>query len=354
MKTLSRSIAIMLLTMTFAHAGNEGGGGGGICTPIKCLTLAEAGLRVDVQGTNQFSFTVEQVKDLEKVIDMLPVQFDKKEFRKKILGRSTHYVLAQESDITKFAQFKKEYEDLLKGSAFALDSVTGFELLAATAKNKTFLLPGFDRLTTRGKSLIFIHEGLIRSYKATVLQALAFDGHVLDSIKAIEGQESNFNYMAMVELLEDLRIVRRAPTLRVSGQVLERRIIDSILEVHQMKWGLVFTENFTLLQHSSCVLKVSEQLDSSIETALMQNGFFIQISSEVNDGDLILSRYHLNQTTNGEYCKETNLTGLIQYQRNNSLITVAGGTERRTCVKYFVEMDADHAAKKLFPKCQVR
>ena len=207
MNHLSNLLLLAALTSTgLAMAGREGGGGGGICTPKKCLTLAEAGLRINTRLTNNFSIGTAQKKDIETIMNSLPdtIDVDKGIFLRKVMGKSKTFVVVEDGNSVRFENFKKEYAEILQSEGM---SSKNFELLAATEKENTYILPGFERLSLRGKSLLLIHEALIREYGASVLQALKFDGELLDFIKlSEEGRGPEFDITELERLAVDLKM----------------------------------------------------------------------------------------------------------------------------------------------------
>jgi hypothetical protein len=151
--------ALLAVISLGAFAGNEGGGGGGICTPKRCMTLAQAGLRIDEQKTNDFELEQVVVDEVVKIVSSLPVTFPKAYFFRQALGGPSTFIVASENNVKSFQNFKTEYFDILRSSGIEAKT---FQLLAVSKDYKTYLLPGFDLLDTRGKALILIHETLIR------------------------------------------------------------------------------------------------------------------------------------------------------------------------------------------------
>lgn len=352
MKLLNICIAAIAIS-TLSHAGNEGGGGGGICTPQKCMTLAEAGLRFDKIGTEDFRLSVEQVKDLITVIDTLPLDFDRRTFRKNIMGRQKNYIVAQASDMEKFEKFKEEYKKILKGSGYGEDA--GFELLAATVGDKTYILPGFEKLTTRGKSLILIHEGMIRHYKASVPQALELDGHILDATKVAQGEDKvTVNYLSLIEIFEKFKIAKATEQGKVSGNIIERRIIDANLEVQKIRVGKFTSQSYTQLVHTNCLLHIENTVSSPVENALLSKGYFLVRGGAPESGELSLTNFELNQSVNSNGCLDTHVAGFIQYKKGQSSIQVAGGVNRHACNEIWGVIDAEKTASYLFPVCKIK
>jgi hypothetical protein len=326
-----------------ARRGNEGGGGGGICTPARCITLAEAGLRMDAQGTADFRLTVEQVRDMEDVISAIPTRFDRRDFQRRILGQSRDYVVASETDVAKFQQFRAEYVRLLRNTPFAPEVNEGFQLLAVTQGDKTYLLPGFDKLNLRSRSLILIHEGLIRSYGASVQQALVMDGLVLTALN----DATAVDVVALGEILSDLRIAgaprRSSPSLRV---------IDGLLEVEQVRAGRFTRVTRTVLRHRTCILKIENSLPNGIARGLMNNGFILDRNPSIDNGDLTLRELDLAQIITPQGCVETRLTGFIHYAGAERSLSVAGGSAQNSCQYNNFISDAERTTESLFPTCE--
>jgi hypothetical protein len=205
MKTLNLVLGLLIFS-SLSYAGNEGGGGGGICTPKRCMTLAQAGLRIDEKKTNDFELEQVVVDEVVKIVGGMPFLFQKESFYRSVIGGTKTFIIASQENVKSFQNFKSEYLDILNSSGTDTKS---FQLLAVSKDSITYLLPGFDLLDTRGKALILVHESLIRDFRANVIQALTFDGYFFDYLAAIQKNAFNsFDSWPMLKLMSDLSIVR--------------------------------------------------------------------------------------------------------------------------------------------------
>ena len=197
-------LGLAVLLSAFAMAGQEGGGGGGICSPRSCITLAEAGLRINSHMTNEFKIGMEQKNDLYQLIELIPVDFDKKILYRSAIGDSKTFKVVEAQDKNKFEKFKQEYLSIL--SSVGMDA-KDFKLLAATKKTTTYILPEYEQLNTRSKSYVLIHEALIRNYGASVKEAIRFESEILDYIKlAQENMAHSFDASTLQSLVVDLKM----------------------------------------------------------------------------------------------------------------------------------------------------
>lgn len=199
-------LCLITSSIALGAGGREGGGGGGVCTDKRCLTLAQAGLRINTARTLGFRLEDEVVKSLMDLIDRLPWEFDRSELKKLAAGGPDTFAVVSESDLEKFEKFKTEYMEILRDTDFQ----EKVELLAVSSKGKTYLLPGFEKLDSKGKALLLLHEMLIRDFKASVLQALTFDGLLLDFT---EGQTTAAK--DLIRLLKVLRVIPSAQEFNV-------------------------------------------------------------------------------------------------------------------------------------------
>lgn len=205
MKSTKIIAGALLLTMLSlkAFSGNEGsGGGGGICTPKSCMTLAQAGLRIDDKETAYFHLEQALVDEVDSVINSLEVDFDKKAFIAEVIGDNSTFAVVAGTEVKRFNKFKKEYLSIVKDSEI---NASQFQLLAVSQSGRTFLLPGFQKLDTRGKALLLIHERLIR-FGVPVLTALKFDGLLLDYLEFSETK--SYDIWPLISAMYEVKILR--------------------------------------------------------------------------------------------------------------------------------------------------
>lgn len=195
---------VSFFNISVSNAGNEGGGGGGICIAKRCMTLAQAGLRIDEKKTSEFELEQSVVEEIAKIVKSIPFYIGT-DLQSSTIGRKDTFIVVSENQTKDFAKFKKEYLGILKDSK--MDSQQ-FELLAISKDNKTYLLPGFELLDTRGKALLLIHESLIRDSHASVIQALTWDGYLVDFLAASEnGTGAAFDRWPMIQILIDMKVL---------------------------------------------------------------------------------------------------------------------------------------------------
>lgn len=206
-------LAVLSMSSVYGAGGESGGGGGGICTPKKCMTLAQAGLRIDETRTAYFELDQEVIDEAKKIINSINVLgFNKGSFLSGIVGSKETYKIVNENEVKKFAKFKKEYLALMKENSA---DAQGFELLAVSqGYSRTYLLPGFDRLDVRGKALLLIHEVLVKRLNIngkgslkTIKDVLQFDGVLIDYLKSIE-EGASFDEWKLIEVMYNVSLIQ--------------------------------------------------------------------------------------------------------------------------------------------------
>lgn len=200
------AITILALQGGFAIAGpGEGGGGAGICVGDTCMTLAEAGLRINAPQPNVNPYCQLSPKlatatknYLHSIPDFeYPSSIDSY-LMHEILGTGSTYVCVDIVDPTKLAMLKKQYADLMRQNGSPIDPNTlvifaysqeartvcghnGFPCTAYPAV--TYLLPDFFALNQpKLQAKILLHEDHIR-LNGSLKDALEFDGMVEDLFK---------------------------------------------------------------------------------------------------------------------------------------------------------------------------
>jgi hypothetical protein len=218
-------LVILIMSGLQAYAGNDGGGGGIICfTSGKCITLAEAGLRVSSNPSaleekgSAFKIPTppeppavseEILREVRNIIRLLPATPVGMFWFSPYNFYAGKYVRVNINNEKKFKKAKAEYAKILKSNGFQQE---GFTLAAFTGQEgygemKTYLLPDFYRLNTHSQALILIHEAVVwktsdaRSKEFSPVKfALEFDALVLDILK---GKSLDINYLTyMHETLE--------------------------------------------------------------------------------------------------------------------------------------------------------
>lgn len=207
-------LACLAVSPVFA-GGESGGGGGGICyNNGKCVTLAQAGLRIDETQTSYFELEQAIVDDIKYIVNSIKVDFNKNALISDAIGIKETFSVVSPRETKRFDKFKKDYLSIL--SQQTMDT-SGFDLLAVSTTQswpaKTYLLPGYEKLDVRGKALLLIHEANIRRLRIgsktsqkSLKDVLKFDGVLLDALKANEEGQS-FDQWKMVEALESISLI---------------------------------------------------------------------------------------------------------------------------------------------------
>jgi hypothetical protein len=185
MKTSSTLLIIATLLSLQAYAGADkgGNGGGGFCySPDKCVTLAEAGLRIPAD-IPLFLVSQETEDAIRKILHSLPESegLITKRISRALGDRDTFVPIQKDSD-RKFRKITEDYKKLIK--TYAPNLLTdAFELFAVSDQQKqiTYLLPAFFNLTPTSQALILIHEANVRGFPSSVIPyAVQWDGFLYD------------------------------------------------------------------------------------------------------------------------------------------------------------------------------
>lgn len=171
-----------------ALAGREGGGGGGICIGNKCITLAEAGIRITENApvSSQWHMSLAVLNHIKQISKTLP--FGGEDILKKAIGKTDTFSIPETVNPKLLRQITKEYQEVLreaKNEAIAKD----LKIFAISNSTETFLLPSFFDLNDYQKALVLVHEGIVRDVKQDYRLALQFDGEYLDYLKREESHE---------------------------------------------------------------------------------------------------------------------------------------------------------------------
>jgi hypothetical protein len=189
-------VATLLSLQAYAGADKGGNGGGGFCYSAgKCVTLAEAGLRVP-QDIPLFMISEEAEKEVRGIVGALPKNslfggfwgvddnFEAKHLIDRALGGRDTFVSVDQSNIPAFENIIKEYKSLIQQYAPHLPAEK-FSLFAVSDSQKeiTYLLPQFFKLTPHQQALILIHESFVRAKGSKIMPlALRLDGLIYDCV----------------------------------------------------------------------------------------------------------------------------------------------------------------------------
>lgn len=175
----------LLFTTTLFAAGERGGnGGGGFCYDNgKCVTLAEAGLRIPRGEINLFMISEEIEVEIKRIVSILPLsQVQKKALVKNAVGERNTFMPIEQSDAKKYKKILKSYQQLIRQYAPRLPS-DEFVLYAVSEQeaSRTYLLPSFFDLGLQQQALLLLHEANVRNRPSGVITtAIQWDGMVDD------------------------------------------------------------------------------------------------------------------------------------------------------------------------------
>lgn len=208
--TKTLGMLALATTLSFAAmAGNEGGGGGGLCLENgPCKTLAETGFRI-APDLPEFEIDDHTLIALNEILKEMPRYFSVSQGT--VIGNKGDIVSLQIEDSTKVNVFVEEYKQLIRKQSPNFD-FSNFELLAFTLKGKTYLvLDKFQRMPDpKSRAILLMHEAYIRVYKSSVENALRMDGQVLDYVQAKRDKAlSNFDYWEFYKALGRAKILNQ-------------------------------------------------------------------------------------------------------------------------------------------------
>ena len=174
----------VLLSSAYALAGGVAGGGqGGFCINTICVTLAEAGFRIQQPYVNAPVVPPAAFVATKRILSKLNIpEGIKTDIKESAFANDGGQFLRVKSyNPKKFEEYRDDYLNLLKKYDF---KATGFKLFAVSnpSTETTYLLPEFYHLTPFQQGLVLIHEGIVR-YTGSVMLALKLDGAILDTLK---------------------------------------------------------------------------------------------------------------------------------------------------------------------------
>jgi hypothetical protein len=163
-----------------AYAGNDTGGGGGFCINNKCVTLAEAGFRIQDESTYEAPVIgLEVFTEVRNIVNQLTVQQIYKDILiNDAVAKPGVYKKVLSYNSQTLEKIKMEYLAVLESQHMSSENLVFYAL---SDKKKSYLLPEFEKLNTRSKALILIHEGVVRR-TGSVINALKVDGAILDTL----------------------------------------------------------------------------------------------------------------------------------------------------------------------------
>lgn len=164
-------------------AGNEGGGGGGICQNDKCITLTQAGFRIVDTTETLYSIPSATVRELDQIVEITRA-LDLELSTDLIIGAPSDITFVEVVDPTLYKKFIAEYREIL--SPNQPEMAKKVELLGFTSEKKTYLIKNkFDALDVRGQALLLIHEALLRNYATNLTEVMKFEGALADLLNDI-------------------------------------------------------------------------------------------------------------------------------------------------------------------------
>ena len=189
-------LTILLAAGIQGHAGNDGGGGGGFCfKETRCVTLAEAGFRLQNESNKVeapiLPFVPEVLSEAIHIINSLPVRQQYKSYLIEKLGNLRMYSRTTSYNKSTINKIKKDYQDLLEKNG---QSARGLVIYALSNSEHTYLLPEFYKLNIKSQALILIHESWVRK-SGSFIEALRLDGFILD---LLEGKDVEFDFVEII------------------------------------------------------------------------------------------------------------------------------------------------------------
>ncbi len=183
----------LLSAMQAFAISRSGNGGGGFCYDNgKCVTLAEAGLRIPLE-IPLFMISQETESEVKRILSFLPLSASSVQERTKIaVGERDTFVPVQKQSERKFRDIVDRYKEMIKTYAPNLP-LDRFELFAVSDQNapKTYLLPAFFDLNPTRQALVLIHEANVRGFSsAAVPYAIQYDGILYDYFTKSEKADS--------------------------------------------------------------------------------------------------------------------------------------------------------------------
>lgn len=245
-----------LLPAAHAEAGGEssGGGGGGIClpgeTPSKpgaCRTLAETGFRLSNPTLPDFEIDDDTLAALEDIRSQLPSWLQGHFTRAKVIGDKNTVVTLEIDNADKVKVFTEEYKAIIRKQTPNYD-FTNFQLLGFTLEKRTYLIADkFRRMTDpKSRALLLMHEKNIRVNETKVIDAVRFDGMILDYMEAKRGNRlDKFDFWSFYRILGDSNLIADdiARSLMVGDLVQKGMPIDELMKRSTLGGG--WYGNFT-------------------------------------------------------------------------------------------------------------
>lgn len=177
-------MGLLFATNLFASGERGGNGGGGFCYDNgKCVTLAEAGLRIPRGEINLFMLSEEVEAEIKRIVAILPLsEANKRGLVKNAIGERNTFMPIEQSDVKKYKKVLKSYQQLIRQYAPRLPS-DEFVLYAVSEQqsSRTYLLPTFFDLGLQQQALLLLHEANVRNRPSGVITtAIQWDGMVDD------------------------------------------------------------------------------------------------------------------------------------------------------------------------------
>lgn len=190
----SQTVILFTLCTLFAFSGQakdgtgDGGGGAGFCINGKCMTMAQAGLKIKEPATTGkkvgYQLSSGLVQRVGEIYKSLPWDDSIAYQRSSTIGEVNTFQIVEKSETKKFAKALEEYRKVLKQSGLNLPEQS-LTLFAFSNSQTTYLLPEFFDLDLTGQALILIHENQIRSGR-DLISVLKFDVQLVAWLKAFD------------------------------------------------------------------------------------------------------------------------------------------------------------------------
>ncbi len=191
------------LTSLNAHAGDDAHGGGVVCiTPQKCVTLAEAGLKVKAPETQDDFYVLPKAlrAGVHATLDLTGLSDEITSYlAEDAIGNIHTYIPVETVDPKKLEAVRQEYVATISEMFPGFD-LKKFEIIAwSDNAGHTYLTPRFFEMPINVQTLTLIHEGNVRrGGPQPLFAALSFDLYLWELTQTPNRiNQPNFNLLGL-------------------------------------------------------------------------------------------------------------------------------------------------------------